>query len=159
MTTRKKQIKGNNSTERRVEQFQEANKIVDVPEGLTLDSDEAKLLWKQFTSTRGASDWRVFDLCMIHKMVLLEILIRKENAMIETEGAVIENLKGTTNIENPRLRAVDTLQRQQLTFSRAMSLSQTSVAPLTLNNRGKENQDAKNKTSDDTDSLINMPTH
>lgn len=99
----------------------EAGSVIAVPEGIKLNGADEEVLWQQFTSARAHEDWREFDLLILHKMVQLEIRIRKHNEMIDRTSAIIENKRGTM-VESPLLRVVDTLQRQQLAMIRSLSL-------------------------------------
>ena len=79
--------------------------------------------------------WREFDLLLIAKMVVLEINLRKHNAALEAAGPIIENGRGTM-VENPLLRVIDTLQRQQLSVIRSLSLGVSSQAAQDMNKSG-----------------------
>jgi phage terminase small subunit len=68
-------------------------------------------------------------------MVNLEINIRRYNQELNENGVVIENKRGTP-VENPLLRVVDTLQRQQLAMIRSLSLGVSSQAAQDLNKSG-----------------------
>jgi hypothetical protein len=130
---------------------------IPLPEGIELDSDEERVLWDQFTKTRAASDWRDFDLVLLAKIVKLEANMRRHQETIKKSGPLISNKRGTL-VENPLLRVVDTLQRQQLALIRSMSLNQTESDPRTLNAAGKRQQETVNMIQDaGLDSLIAMP--
>jgi hypothetical protein len=131
---------------------------IPVPNGIELDSEDEKILWGQFTKTRAAADWRDFDLVLLAKIVKLEANMRRHQAMIDKSGPLITNKRGTL-VENPLLRVVDTLQRQQLALIRSMSLNQTESDPRTLNAAGKRQQETAQMIQDvGLDSLIAMPT-
>ncbi len=125
-----------------IEAFQNASLEVDLPAGVSLDTDEERVIWKQFTAVRAKSAWRDFDLLLLVKAVKLEYQIRKTQATLAKVGPVIPNQKGTV-IENPLLRVADTLQRQQLAIIRSLSLNQTESDPRTLNAQGIKEQEAK----------------
>jgi len=131
---------------------------IPVPNGVDLASEEERTLWNQFTKTRAASDWRDFDLVLLAKIVKLEANMRRHQAMIDKSGPLINNKRGTL-VENPLLRVVDTLQRQQLALIRSMSLNQTDSDPRTLNAAGKKQQETSQMMHNiGLDSLIAMPT-
>jgi len=130
---------------------------IPVPNGVDLASEEERTLWNQFTKTRAASDWRDFDLVLLAKIVKLEANIRRHQTMIDKSGPLINNKRGTL-VENPLLRVVDILQRQQLALIRSMSLNQTDSDPRTLNAAGKKQQETSQKMHNiGLDSLIAMP--
>lgn len=110
-------------------------KVVPVPDGVLFSTDQEMVLWRQFTAARSRDTWREFDLLLIAKMVNLEINIRRYNQELNENGVVIENKRGTP-VENPLLRVVDTLQRQQLAMIRSLSLGVSSQAAQDLNKSG-----------------------
>lgn len=131
---------------------------IPVPEGVALDSEDERVLWNQFTKTRSASDWRDFDLVLLAKIVKLEANMRKHQNILSSSGPLISNKRGTL-VENPLLRVIDTLQRQQLALIRSMSLNQTESDPRTVNASGKKQQETVRMIQDaGLDSLIAMPT-
>lgn len=132
--------------------------LIPVPSGVELASEDERTLWNQFTKTRAASDWRDFDLVLLAKIVKLEANMRRHQALIDKSGVLINNKRGTL-IENPLLRVIDTLQRQQLALIRSMSLNQTDSDPRTLNAAGRRQQETAKMIQDvGLDSLIAMPT-
>ena len=98
------------------------------PDGVTLNDDEMAC-WLQMINVR--QDWRDFDLVLMVKVVRLEVKIRQWWDMLEKSGPMIRN-KRDTLIENPILRSIDTLQRQQLSIITKMQLM-TVADPRTLN--------------------------
>lgn len=99
-----------------------------VPDGYTLKETES-IVWAQMISVR--EEWRDFDLVLMVKVVKLEVKIREWWDMLEKSGPMIRNPRGTL-IENPILRSIDTLQRQQLSVITKMQLM-TVADPRTLN--------------------------
>ena len=115
-----------NSVEEAVKSAQyEAPKV---PDGYTLKETES-MVWEQMISVR--EDWRDFDLILMVKIVKLEVKIREWWDTLEKSGPMIRNPRGTL-IENPILRSIDTLQRQQLSVITKMQLM-TVADPRTLN--------------------------
>jgi hypothetical protein len=140
-----------------VNSFKETQQTVDLPDGVILRSEEEMTIWRQFTNVRAPSDWRDFDLLLIAKAVRLEADIRKYQTTIDKTGPLITN-KRETYVENPLLRVIDTLQRQQLAIVRAMSLNQTSSDPRTLNDNGMKQKQVKEVMGEfSIESLIAMP--
>ena len=121
--TRKLQKTSKNSTDAMVKAVQK-RQSVPLPDGVELRSDEELLIWEQFTATRSIDDWTDLDLILVLKMTYLEADIREARKDIDRRGFVIVNQRGT-EIENPMLRVIDTMARQQLAYIRSMSLTQT----------------------------------
>lgn len=142
-----------------IEAFQNAQEKIALPEGVILRDEQEQVIWDQFTKTRAKSAWRDFDLVLLAKAVRLEADIRKIQLTLDKSGPVIKN-KRETLVENPLLRVIDTLQRQQLAIIRSMSLNQTDTDPRTLNAQGMKNAEASNTMqSFGLESLIAMPSN
>jgi len=121
-----------NSVEAEVKTAQ--HKTPKPPEGYSLEGEEAQV-WEQMISVR--EDWRNFDLILMVKIVKLEVKIRDWWVMLDKSGPMIRNPRGTL-IENPILRSIDTLQRQQLAVITKMQLM-TTADPRTLNKEVQSN--------------------
>lgn len=117
--------------------FAQAGQVVAPPRGITLDTEDEKIIWEQFTQTRSPDSWRDFDLVLLAKTVKIEARIRKHQKELDAMGSMIENQRGTP-IENPLFRIIDTLTRQQMAVIRSMSLNQTKSDPRVLNATGKK---------------------
>lgn len=98
------------------------------PSGYKL-SDEETEVWGEMVSVR--EEWRNFDLILLVKIVRLEVKIKQWWTTLDKTGPMIRNPRGTL-IENPILRSIDTLQRQQLSIITKMQLM-TVADPRTLN--------------------------
>lgn len=125
------------SADEKAKALQTAENEIPVPEGVDLKSDMERTLWLQFTRARGRESWREFDLVLLAKVVRLEADIRTYQATVDKSGPLIRNQRGTL-VENPMLRVIDTLTRQQLAVIRSMSLTQLPADARTLNNAGLE---------------------
>lgn len=123
------------------------------PKGITLDTEEEKVIWEQFSSARAPDAWRDLDLVMLSKIVKIEARIRKHQLELEEMGAVIYNQRGTP-IENPMFRVIDTLTRQQTTVIRSLSLNQTAQHPKVLNATGEKARAAQKVLESLDDDLI-----
>lgn len=146
------------STTAQTKALQQAGEEIPVPEGIELTTDEEKVIWRQFCKTRARDAWRDFDLVLLAKVVKLEVAIRKHQSTLDASGPLIKN-KRETLVENPLLRVIDTLQRQQMSIIRSMSLNQTESDPRTLNATGYTATNAQNVIkSYGIESLISMPT-
>ena len=130
---------------------------VPLPQGVDLRSDEEMVIWDQFTRARAREDWRDMDLLLLAKVVRMEADIRNYQAQIETQGAIVENQRGT-QIPNPLLTIIDTVERRQLAVIRSMSLNQQASDPRTLNGSAKNASSARVAIDDASeDGLIALP--
>ena len=89
------------------------------------------------TRARSKSDWRDMDLILLAKIVKMEADIRAAQVELDAVGMVVENKRGT-QIPNPIISVIDTLERRQLAVIRSMSLNQTAFDPRTINGTAKE---------------------
>jgi len=136
--------------------FQGAMQGVDLPQGIVLRSEAEKVIWEQFTRARAREDWRDLDLILLAKVVRMEGDIRTYQDILEVEGVVLQNNRGT-QIANPMLGIIDTIERRQLAVIRSMSLNQTASDPRTLNGSAKAAASARSAGDSDDDGLIAMP--
>jgi hypothetical protein len=102
-----------------------------------LRDDDELVIWRQFTQSRTRDGWREVDLITVGKCVRLETDIRRHQANLDQQGALLLNDKGVQVI-NPLVGLVDLLQRQQLTLTRSIALNQTKQNARTLNGQGVE---------------------
>ena len=116
-------------------------------------TDSEKMLWSSFTRARGADHWRDMDLILLVKVVKNESRIRAAQDALDAQGIIIENQRGT-QIMNPLMTAIDTLQRQQLALIRSMSLTQMPVDARTANGAGAKSKAAAEKLERHDDGLI-----
>jgi hypothetical protein len=140
-----------------IKSFENAILDIELPDGVELKNEDEYIIWRQFTRARAKSAWRDFDLVLLAKVVRLEYDIRKYQLRLDIDDAVIENKRGTP-VVNPLINVIDTLQRQQLSIIRSMSLNSTGKDPRTLNESAKEEQKARELIkSNGIESLLAMP--
>ena len=101
------------------------------PAGVELRSAKEHLIWNQFTRARAKSDWRDMDLILLAKIVKMEADIRAAQVELDAVGMMVENKRGT-QIPNPLISVIDTLERRQLAVIRSMSPNQTASDPRIL---------------------------
>lgn len=148
----KTQRLGKNSASNVVRLASELSEQVALPAGVILRNEAEMVIWKQFTQARAREGWRDFDLLIVAKAVRLEADIRKHQQVLDLEGVVAKNDKGTI-IMNPMLTVIDSLQRQQLALIRSLSLNQQAQDPRSLNSQGSE-QGRLRKAVNSFDDLI-----
>ena len=76
------------------------------------------------------------DLILLAKIVKMEADIRAAQMELDAVGMMVENKRGT-QIPNPLISVIDTLERRQLAVIRSMSLNQTADDPHTVNATAK----------------------
>jgi hypothetical protein len=137
--------------------FKGAIAAVPVPEGVELRTDDERIIWDQFTRARAREDWRDLDLLLLAKIVRMEADIRRYQHTLDVEGVMLTNQRGT-QIVNPIISVIDTLERRQLAVIRSMSLNQQHSDPRTINASAKVAQNARAVIDDVADDdLIAIP--
>ena len=137
--------------------FKGAMDSVPLPQGVELRSDAEAVIWDQFTRARAREDWRDMDLLLLAKVVRMEADIRNYQSQVEAQGSIVENQRGT-QIPNPLLAIIDTVERRQLAVIRSMSLNQQASDPRTLNGSAKNVSSARAAVDDaSADGLIALP--
>ena len=82
------------------------------------------------------------DLILLAKIVKMEADIRAAQVELDAVGMMVENKRGT-QIPNPLISVIDTLERRQLAVIRSMSLNQTAHDPCTINGTAKVESEAR----------------
>jgi hypothetical protein len=137
--------------------FKGAMDSVPLPQGVELRSDAEAVIWDQFTRARAREDWRDMDLLLLAKVVRMEADIRSYQSQVEAQGSIVENQRGT-QIPNPLLAIIDTVERRQLAVIRSMSLNQQASDPRTLNGSAKNVSNARAAVDDaSANGLIALP--
>ena len=127
-----------NSITQTVSGFQGSIASVNIPEGVSLSTKAEVILWDQLTRVRSVEDWRDVDLLIVAKIVKTEVDIRKHQKVLDKEGALVVNNRNVS-VAHPLVAIIDTLQRQQLSLIRSISLNQQASDPRTLNGRASDN--------------------
>ena len=88
------------------------------------------------------------DLILLAKIVKMEADIRTAQVELDAVGMMVENKRGT-QIPNPLVSVIDTLERRPLAVIRSMSLNQTAHDPPTINGTAKVKSEARAALNDD----------
>ena len=112
------------------------------PDGVELRNDKKHLIWNQFTRARSKEGWRDVVLILPATIVKMEADIRTAQVKLDAVGMMVENKRGT-QIPNPLVSVIDTLERRQLSEIRSMSLDQTAHDPRTINGHAKLASEAR----------------
>ena len=82
---------------------------------------------------------------LIAKIVDKEMDIRKHKDMLDSEGPVVENKRGTM-VVNPLINVIDIYERAQMSIIRSLSLGVHAGDARGKNNAGQKVQDIVKKT-------------
>ena len=82
------------------------------------------------------------DLILLAKVVKMEADIRTARLELDAVGMMVANKRGT-QIPNPLISVIDTLERRQLDVIRSISLNQTAHDPCTINGTAKAESEAR----------------
>ena len=88
------------------------------PASVELRSDKEHLIWNQFTRASAKEAWREMELILLAKIVKMEAYIRAAQVELDPVGIMVENKRGT-QIPNPLISIIDTLERRQLAVIRS----------------------------------------
>ena len=94
------------------------------PADVELRNDGEHLIRSQFKRARAKEDWRDMVLILLAKIVKMEADIRAAQVELYAASMMVENKRGT-QIPNPLISVIDTLERRQLAMIRSMLLNQT----------------------------------
>ena len=81
------------------------------------------------------------------KIAKMEPNIRAAQLKLDAFGMMIEDKRGT-QIPNPLISVIDTLERRQLAVIRSMSLNQTAHDPRTIKGTAKVESEARTALKD-----------
>ena len=97
------------------------------------------------------------DLLLLAKVVRMEADIRKHQSDVDFQGWIVENARGT-QIPNPLVAIIDTIERRQMAVIRSMSLNQMYSDPRTINGAAKSVGNNRNVMDELSEGgLIAMP--
>ena len=129
----------------------DADLVIDPPPNVKLDGSEERRLWDQVISARPPDAWREYELVMVGKIVKLETRIRHLWDLADQEGYIEETPHGRTPNKNVVL--ADTLQKQQMSIIRSLSLGTRGNDAIAINNGGRR---AKARKKDEKPNVLSM---
>lgn len=132
-----------------------ALEVLDVPAYVEL-SEGALQLWPLLTRARAHADWRELDLMLLARIANLEVEIRDNNRVLARTGPVIPG-PNDRPIENPLVRVIDTLARQQASLIRSLSLATPGQDPRQTARDAAARRKLEDALKDDPDGLIARP--
>lgn len=94
-------------------------------------SEAAMKFWPGIIHARSRAEWREVDLVVAAQLASCQALIESESRMLEDEGMIVRNDRGT-QIENPRNKVVQTLATREMALMRTLLMG------------GKDAGDARN---------------
>lgn len=78
--------------------------------------------WEAIMVSRTRDEWAATDLILAAQLARCQADIEEQSALLEQEGPVVENQRGTP-IPNPRHAVLETLTRRQLAMFRSLALA------------------------------------
>lgn len=135
-----------------------AQRGIPLPDGLTLDNNEEKQLWRQYTSARHPKDWKTLDLVLVHKAVKLEMRIREMWEELDRIGYLLENARGTVT-GNPMVTAIHQVQNQQLAIIRTLQLTELSLGDKDSRAKRAEGAQEAAKGAGQQDDAMDLLAH
>lgn len=115
--------------------------------------------WNTITGCRAV--WTDIDLIHAANLARTLYMIEDETEMLEKEGSVIENQRGTP-VMNPRHAVIEQLSRRSVTLSAKLHVHAAATIGEVENNKKKNHAKQKMnnavKTLEDDDCLLAQPT-
>ncbi len=95
--------------------------VFDPPEHVRLREGD-KPFWTAIITSRARDEWSKTDFVVAAQLARCQADIEKESQMLEYEGSVIENARGTM-VMNPRHSVLEQLARRELALMRSLCLT------------------------------------
>ena len=119
------------STAATLKRFSEAGKVPNIPMQYKLyESNEAFMLrYVQLLSAKTLSDWRAHEVALICKYCIDDLMADQLRIDIEDEGVTIVTNAGQTTMLNPKLKALDNIEKLNMQRLRILGLHDASRQP------------------------------
>lgn len=101
--------------------------------------EEARPFWSAIIASRARDEWAKNDLVVAVQLARCQLDIERESLMLENEGSVMENQRGTP-IMNPRHAVLEQLARREMALMRALGMNAASGS------KDRSSQQAARKT-------------
>jgi hypothetical protein len=95
--------------------------LPDVPAHVRLEKTHMPF-WDGIIRARARSEWIETDLIVAAQLARCQYDIEKESEILQSEGSVIENAKGTP-VMNPRHGVLEQLARREMALMRALRIT------------------------------------
>lgn len=86
--------------------------------------DEARPFWSGIMASRARDEWSKNDFVIAAQLARCQYDIERESELLETEGSVVENARGT-QVMNPRHSVLEQLARRELALMRSLAMTAT----------------------------------
>lgn len=95
--------------------------LPDVPEHVRLEKAHMPF-WEGIIRARARSEWIETDLIVAAQLARCQYDIERESKLLDDEGSVIENAKGTP-VMNPRHGVIEQLARREMALMRGLRIT------------------------------------
>ena len=95
--------------------------LPEVPAHVRLEKNHMPF-WGGIIRARARSEWIETDLIVAAQLARCQYEIENESQLLENEGSVIENARGT-QVMNPRHGVIEQLSRREMALMRALGIS------------------------------------
>jgi len=99
--------------------------LPDIPAHVRLDKRHIPF-WDGIIRARARSEWIETDLVVAAQLARTQYEIEKESEVLESEGSVIENARGTP-VMNPRHAVLEQLARREMALMRSLRITGTAA--------------------------------
>lgn len=84
--------------------------------------DKDRPFWSGIMASRARDEWSKNDLIVAAQLARCQADIESESQLVEVEGSVVENARGT-QIMNPRHSVLEQMARRELALMRALAMT------------------------------------
>ncbi|WP_291810852.1 P27 family phage terminase small subunit [Limnobacter sp.] len=111
--------------------------------------------WNAIVRARAREEWDENTLQVAAQLARTRRMIEESEKLLELEGAIISNDRGTP-IKNPLFSVIEDLTRRQMALMRSLQVTATATAGQGIHNKPKRNaeKNARAANSQTDDSLL-----
>jgi len=114
--------------------------------------DEARPFWSGIMASRARDEWSKNDFVVAAQLARAQYDIERESLLLEGEGSVVENARGT-QVMNPRHSVLEQLARRELALMRALAMTATTVGK-DAKSKVEENRKMERNVAKSKDELL-----
>ena len=134
-----------------------ASPLPDAPSHVRL-RDKDMPFWSDILRSRARDEWAASDLVVAAQLARCQSDIETESELLESEGSVIENQRGTP-VMNPRHSVLEQLARREMAMMRSLQMVGSARGPredLEKSRKLQRQAEAAREELQDDDNLLAM---
>jgi len=88
--------------------------------------EESRPFWSGIMASRAREEWSKNDFVVAAQLARCQSDIERESILLESEGSVVENARGT-QVMNPRHSVLEQLARREMALMRSLALTSSNA--------------------------------